>query len=358
MNRKRGRRDDEYVHQNMELDEIEPVKPIIPRRVKRQENITGYSDAQLNYIKLMQPKFLRLSDGQKIELINLLKDQFIQYGLLASPDATILNRALENRDWQAASEIIYKYPTWFLSPDRWWTLKSENNPYEMPLPYLQKSYKEVAGEDRECHLQYPPNPQKGITEWRNNQCYVCNFNLGGSLVENGLPVDFRKVESMTCTPIPLDSKPGESNFKNPYFKFRNPDCNYVCNLLNKNRKSTYIFKNGQPTDLSGGFPRFLSRGLNTYNINSINESQDKTIAFESRLDIDKIKEESVSVMDHVWHGSDSSKRYVNDTNFISTSKNLALTTFKYSNVMQVPQITKIAINVGLGEALDNPKAYN
>jgi large subunit ribosomal protein L5 len=30
--------------------------------------------------------------------------------------------------------------------------------------------------------------------------------------------------------------------------------------------------------------------------------------------------------------------------------------FAYSNVMQVPRITKVVINVGLGEALDNPKA--
>jgi len=30
--------------------------------------------------------------------------------------------------------------------------------------------------------------------------------------------------------------------------------------------------------------------------------------------------------------------------------------FGYSNVMQVPRIRKVVINVGLGEALDNPKA--
>ncbi len=30
--------------------------------------------------------------------------------------------------------------------------------------------------------------------------------------------------------------------------------------------------------------------------------------------------------------------------------------FAYSNVMQVPRISKVVINVGLGEALDNPKA--
>lgn len=31
-------------------------------------------------------------------------------------------------------------------------------------------------------------------------------------------------------------------------------------------------------------------------------------------------------------------------------------TFSYENVMQVPSITKVALNIGLGEALDNPKA--
>lgn len=30
--------------------------------------------------------------------------------------------------------------------------------------------------------------------------------------------------------------------------------------------------------------------------------------------------------------------------------------FEYSNVMEVPRITKVVVNVGLGEALDNPKA--
>ena len=30
--------------------------------------------------------------------------------------------------------------------------------------------------------------------------------------------------------------------------------------------------------------------------------------------------------------------------------------FDYSNVMQVPKVSKIVVNVGLGEALDNPKA--
>ncbi len=28
----------------------------------------------------------------------------------------------------------------------------------------------------------------------------------------------------------------------------------------------------------------------------------------------------------------------------------------YTNVMQVPRITKVVVNIGLGEALDNPKA--
>lgn len=32
--------------------------------------------------------------------------------------------------------------------------------------------------------------------------------------------------------------------------------------------------------------------------------------------------------------------------------------FNYSNVMQVPQITKIVVNVGVGEALDNAKALD
>ncbi len=31
-------------------------------------------------------------------------------------------------------------------------------------------------------------------------------------------------------------------------------------------------------------------------------------------------------------------------------------TYEYSNVMQVPRITKIVLNIGLGEAMDNPKA--
>ena len=32
--------------------------------------------------------------------------------------------------------------------------------------------------------------------------------------------------------------------------------------------------------------------------------------------------------------------------------------FGYKNVMQVPRITKIVVNIGLGEALDNPKAID
>ena len=30
--------------------------------------------------------------------------------------------------------------------------------------------------------------------------------------------------------------------------------------------------------------------------------------------------------------------------------------FAYSNVMQVPRVRKVVLNVGMGEALDNPKA--
>lgn len=32
--------------------------------------------------------------------------------------------------------------------------------------------------------------------------------------------------------------------------------------------------------------------------------------------------------------------------------------FKYSSVMQVPRITKLVVNIGVGEALDNPKALD
>jgi len=32
--------------------------------------------------------------------------------------------------------------------------------------------------------------------------------------------------------------------------------------------------------------------------------------------------------------------------------------FGYKNIMQVPRITKIVVNIGLGEALDNPKAID
>lgn len=32
--------------------------------------------------------------------------------------------------------------------------------------------------------------------------------------------------------------------------------------------------------------------------------------------------------------------------------------FKYSNVMQVPRIEKLVVNIGLGEAIDNPKALD
>jgi large subunit ribosomal protein L5 len=32
--------------------------------------------------------------------------------------------------------------------------------------------------------------------------------------------------------------------------------------------------------------------------------------------------------------------------------------FGYKNVMQVPRIEKIVINIGLGEAMDNPKALD
>jgi len=31
-------------------------------------------------------------------------------------------------------------------------------------------------------------------------------------------------------------------------------------------------------------------------------------------------------------------------------------TFQYKNVMQVPRVEKVVVNIGLGEALDNPKA--
>ncbi|MCC6906006.1 MAG: 50S ribosomal protein L5 [Anaerolineae bacterium] len=32
--------------------------------------------------------------------------------------------------------------------------------------------------------------------------------------------------------------------------------------------------------------------------------------------------------------------------------------FEYGNVMQVPRVTKVVVNIGLGEALDNPKALD
>jgi len=32
--------------------------------------------------------------------------------------------------------------------------------------------------------------------------------------------------------------------------------------------------------------------------------------------------------------------------------------FKYSNVMQVPRVTKVVVNIGVGEALDNPRALD
>lgn len=32
--------------------------------------------------------------------------------------------------------------------------------------------------------------------------------------------------------------------------------------------------------------------------------------------------------------------------------------FNYSNVMQVPRVTKVVVNIGVGEALDNPKALD
>lgn len=32
--------------------------------------------------------------------------------------------------------------------------------------------------------------------------------------------------------------------------------------------------------------------------------------------------------------------------------------FSYKNIMQVPRITKIVVNIGLGEALDNPKSLD
>ncbi len=35
-----------------------------------------------------------------------------------------------------------------------------------------------------------------------------------------------------------------------------------------------------------------------------------------------------------------------------------LKTFNYKNVMQVPRIEKVVVNIGLGEALDNPKALD
>jgi large subunit ribosomal protein L5 len=33
-----------------------------------------------------------------------------------------------------------------------------------------------------------------------------------------------------------------------------------------------------------------------------------------------------------------------------------LKAFEYKNIMQVPRITKVVLNIGLGEAMDNPKA--
>jgi len=35
-----------------------------------------------------------------------------------------------------------------------------------------------------------------------------------------------------------------------------------------------------------------------------------------------------------------------------------MTEFKYKNVMQVPRVTKIAINIGVGEAVDTPKSLD
>ncbi|MEM6281128.1 MAG: 50S ribosomal protein L5, partial [Chloroflexota bacterium] len=32
--------------------------------------------------------------------------------------------------------------------------------------------------------------------------------------------------------------------------------------------------------------------------------------------------------------------------------------FKYTNVMQVPRITKAVLNIGVGEAIDNPKSLD
>jgi large subunit ribosomal protein L5 len=32
--------------------------------------------------------------------------------------------------------------------------------------------------------------------------------------------------------------------------------------------------------------------------------------------------------------------------------------FNYANIMQVPRITKVVVNIGVGEALDNPKALD
>ncbi|MBN1966140.1 MAG: 50S ribosomal protein L5, partial [Anaerolineae bacterium] len=32
--------------------------------------------------------------------------------------------------------------------------------------------------------------------------------------------------------------------------------------------------------------------------------------------------------------------------------------FEYSNIMQVPTVTKVVVNIGVGEALDNPKALD
>ena len=35
-----------------------------------------------------------------------------------------------------------------------------------------------------------------------------------------------------------------------------------------------------------------------------------------------------------------------------------MTEFKYTNVMQVPRIMKVSINIGVGEAIDNAKALD
>ena len=288
------------------------------------ESVDNFSSAQQNYVDMMKHKYAILSEKGKDQKVKLFEKQFIKPKLMPKDIKEKFDQDVKMRDYKSISDTIYRYPSWSLNQDNWWAAKSQDNPYQMPIPNLQPEYELVAGPDNECQLTLPSKEDSSVRV--GNTCYYCEVVLKQRPKIPGL----FKVKKMKCTKIPPNS-----DFKYPYFKFKNKHCNDVCAMLNSDKEDLYIVQNG--VRVRGDFPQFLSRGLNSCDI--IQANNDKMISFKSKdITPDRIVNHSVGVMDHVWHGSDNSKRYIRESDFISTSKNLALTTFKYTNVGQRPSV--------------------